>query len=215
MSGEGHGPDWSDSLPGEPPSCRCGYNGTPEECEASLATPAEPARCDVESIHGDGRIRPCAYPLPCWRHPAPAEPVRCDTCGDKGRVPWMVEGDPNCYQERDADDTIPCPDCTVEPARESDGVGLTQEERRSLGCTCWKMDGEWHHVFGCPTPTVERIIAARVAEAGARALEEAADEIGPFMGATLVGPVGDAFCSGWVAALGAVRERADSGASDD
>lgn len=30
-----HGADWTDSLPGEPPSCRCGYNGTPEECAAS------------------------------------------------------------------------------------------------------------------------------------------------------------------------------------
>jgi len=30
-----HGPDWFDSLPGEPPSCACGFNGTPEECAAS------------------------------------------------------------------------------------------------------------------------------------------------------------------------------------
>lgn len=36
-----HGADWSDSLPGEPPSCACGYNGTPEECVASRAALAE------------------------------------------------------------------------------------------------------------------------------------------------------------------------------
>ena len=35
----------------------------------------------------------------------------CDTCGGTGRVQWMIEGDPNCYQERDSDDKIPCPDC--------------------------------------------------------------------------------------------------------
>lgn len=40
-----HGPDWSGSMPGEPPSCQCGYNGTPEDCEASRAAldPAVPA----------------------------------------------------------------------------------------------------------------------------------------------------------------------------
>lgn len=30
-----HDADWSGSLPGEPPSCACGYNGTPEECANS------------------------------------------------------------------------------------------------------------------------------------------------------------------------------------
>lgn len=32
-----HGPDWSDSLPNEPSSCRCGFNGTPEECASYRA----------------------------------------------------------------------------------------------------------------------------------------------------------------------------------
>jgi len=35
-----HGPDWSDSLPSEPPSCDCGYNGTPEECAAFRQEPS-------------------------------------------------------------------------------------------------------------------------------------------------------------------------------
>lgn len=34
-----HGPDWDND---ERPSCRCGFNGTPEECLASRAAPAEP-----------------------------------------------------------------------------------------------------------------------------------------------------------------------------
>jgi hypothetical protein len=49
-----HGPDWTDSLPGEPPSCRCGYNGTPEECASAPPTPPLPdfeccasGRCEV------------------------------------------------------------------------------------------------------------------------------------------------------------------------
>lgn len=37
--------------------------------------------------------------------------TECDTCGGTGRVEWMIEGDPNCYQERDPDGKIPCPDC--------------------------------------------------------------------------------------------------------
>lgn len=39
-----HGADWSDwdvDHPEEGPSCKCGYNGTPEECAAYRA-PAEP-----------------------------------------------------------------------------------------------------------------------------------------------------------------------------
>lgn len=38
--------------------------------------------------------------------------VDCDTCGGTGTVPWMIEGDPNCYQERDSEDQIACPDCS-------------------------------------------------------------------------------------------------------
>lgn len=37
---EPHGADWSGSLPGEGPSCVCGYNGTPEDC-ASARNDAE------------------------------------------------------------------------------------------------------------------------------------------------------------------------------
>lgn len=56
--------------------------------------------------------------LPAWsrRRAAKAEAalrasIDCDTCADTGRVPWMVEADPNVYQESDADGTVPCPDC--------------------------------------------------------------------------------------------------------
>lgn len=41
-----HGDDWSGSLPGEEPSCRCGYNGTPDECAASRR-PAVPDTGDA------------------------------------------------------------------------------------------------------------------------------------------------------------------------
>lgn len=38
----GHGPDWSDWwTEGDSPSCLCGYNGTPEECEASRSVVAD------------------------------------------------------------------------------------------------------------------------------------------------------------------------------
>ena len=44
------------------------------------------------------------------------ERERCDTCADTGRMPWMIEGDPNCYQEPDSDGMLPCIDCSpVEP----------------------------------------------------------------------------------------------------
>ena len=36
--GSEHGPDWSDwgmDHPEEGPGCRCGFNGTPEECASS------------------------------------------------------------------------------------------------------------------------------------------------------------------------------------
>lgn len=170
--------------------------------------------------------------------------ARCDACGDTGRVPWMIEGDPNCYQERDSDDTIPCLDCAAEPARESDGVGLRERVEAAIahartnipllvaaldealeghepsdcgvvaetqicsacaGIAVRKSDGvglrknerqaiesafadnqqatgdwlitrrEWRQLFA----VVEKLIAARVAEAGARALDEAADGLDP------------------------------------
>lgn len=37
----------------------------------------------------------------------------CDTCGETGLIDWMIEGDPNCYQEPDSDGKIPCPDCSA------------------------------------------------------------------------------------------------------
>jgi hypothetical protein len=49
-------------------------------------------------------------------------PPACDTCNDTGLVDWMIEGDPNLYQEPDADGKIPCPDC--DPTR-----GLDPESR--------------------------------------------------------------------------------------
>lgn len=42
-----HGPDWSDwglDHPEEGPSCKCGFNGTPEECAEVRST--EVIRCD-------------------------------------------------------------------------------------------------------------------------------------------------------------------------
>lgn len=42
---------------------------------------------------------------------------------------------------------------------------LTQDERRSLGCDCWRLDGEWHHKPKCPVPTVEAILRDRLPEA--------------------------------------------------
>lgn len=39
----------------------------------------------------------------------------CDTCSDTGLVDWMIEGDPNCYQEPDSDGKLPCPDCATRP----------------------------------------------------------------------------------------------------
>lgn len=79
----------------------------------------------------------------------------------------------------------------AEPARESDGAGLrlTEDEREALRCHCGThepmsgklrsvpLDAVIHHQGFCPVPAVERIIAARVAEAGARALEEYAAEL--------------------------------------
>lgn len=46
-----------------------------------------------------------------------ADKARCDTCSDTGRILWMIEGDPNCYQERDAEGTIPCLDCGIDLPR--------------------------------------------------------------------------------------------------
>lgn len=42
--GNQHGPDWSDwdiDHPEEGPSCKCGFNGTPEECESSRNSQVE------------------------------------------------------------------------------------------------------------------------------------------------------------------------------
>lgn len=44
--------------------------------------------------------------------PTAGERNRCDTCADTGRMPWMIEGDPNCYQEPDSDGMLPCIDCS-------------------------------------------------------------------------------------------------------
>lgn len=43
----------------------------------------------------------------------PPSEVRCDTCGDTGRIDWMIEADPNLYQSPDDDGTIACPDCAA------------------------------------------------------------------------------------------------------
>lgn len=41
---------------------------------------------------------------------------------------------------------------------------LSEEERRSLGCQCTRLDDVWHHGRHCPVPAVERILAARTAQ---------------------------------------------------
>jgi len=64
-------------------------------------------------------------------HPATPAEVRCDTCADTGRMPWMSEGDPNFYQESDDDGMLPCIDCTppAEPGAELDSDDLAPVER--------------------------------------------------------------------------------------
>lgn len=47
------------------------------------------------------------------------------------------------------------------PAAES--AALSEDERRSLGCQCWRLDDVWQHGRGCPVPAVEAIIARRSA----------------------------------------------------
>lgn len=47
-----HGPDWSDwglDHPEEGPSCKCGFNGSPEECASSRALATEPTDSAVVS----------------------------------------------------------------------------------------------------------------------------------------------------------------------
>lgn len=69
---EEHGPDWTDSLPGEPASCRCGFNGTPEECAAWRVVQARPKprlRACVERWPDaeEGAYNPacCRWPKSC------------------------------------------------------------------------------------------------------------------------------------------------------
>lgn len=60
---------------------------------------------------------------------------------------------------------------------------LTEAERRSLGCQCWRLDGKWQHVRGCPAPAVEAILSDRLAAVGAerdRAQRKAADYEGRY-----------------------------------
>ena len=51
---QSHGPDWSDSLPGEPPSCVCGFNGTPEECAAWRSADGAPDAAGIEAALAAG-----------------------------------------------------------------------------------------------------------------------------------------------------------------
>lgn len=69
-------------------------------------------------------------------------PERCDTCHDSGRVPWMVEGDPNVYQERDEEGTISCPDCSPRPER--DEVAEALERVLALHVPWYEVSGVRH-----------------------------------------------------------------------
>lgn len=60
-------------------------------------------------------------------------PARCDTCTDTGVIPWMAEGDPNGYQDRDDEGNVPCPDCTPRPAPDDDH---TSDGRCKYPATC-------------------------------------------------------------------------------
>lgn len=51
-------------------------------------------------------------------------PVKCDACNDTRRVPWMVEADPNLYQEPDADGTIPVSGLRCHPSARREVRGL-------------------------------------------------------------------------------------------
>lgn len=58
------------------------------------------------------------------------------------------------------------PDAAVPgDARLTDDAELTQDERRSLGCDCWQIDGVWQHKRGCRVPAVEAILRDRLPEA--------------------------------------------------
>jgi hypothetical protein len=56
-----------------------------------------------------------------------------------------------------------CSACAADPV--PGDARLTQDQRRSLGCDCWRLDGEWHHKPKCPVPTVEAILRNRLPEA--------------------------------------------------
>lgn len=64
----------------------------------------------------------------------------CDTCGGTGKVQWMIEGDPNCYQERDSEDQIDCPDCnfmSFAEARDECPASVRDDKKHS-----WRFDGD-------------------------------------------------------------------------
>lgn len=48
---------------------------------------------------------------------------------------------------------------------------LREDERRSLGCQCWRLNGVWHHIPDCRVPAVERILAARAQPEGTERVE--------------------------------------------
>lgn len=48
------------------------------------------------------------------------------------------------------------------PDRAPESAALTDDERRSLGCTCTRLDDAWHHQRACPVPAVERILTGRL-----------------------------------------------------
>ena len=75
-----HGPDWSDWQEGdEGPTCKCGFNGTHEECAAAriedtrttpelrrimsefLPKHSKSARCTSVAVHVDGELCHCYY----------------------------------------------------------------------------------------------------------------------------------------------------------
>lgn len=79
---QGHGADWSDwdmLNPDEDPSCECGYNGTPEECEASRRHQPHERACPAclhNEVHWADRENPdpeCFEPFEPITH-QPTEP---------------------------------------------------------------------------------------------------------------------------------------------
>lgn len=71
---------------------------------------------------------------------APEKPKApdCDTCGDVRRVPWMIEADPNCYQEQDSDGMVPCPDCSTH-GTEGVEIGPAEEGMHQFGGVIFKV----------------------------------------------------------------------------